>query len=272
MARLSSHLGHIAAEVKDFVAARLSLAHMRAGWAGLIDATFPLHQVSHTDDAAPVQVLGAGLEPAAWSTIRFLDGEGCAMCARPFEGGLWLGEGALCTTCTETPFPFGRGRAACIYGDGSRGLILGFKHGDRLDLKPMLSRWIERAGADLWDETDIVMPVPLHRWRLLKRRYNQAAELARPVARRRGLTYLGDILKRVRQTNQAGKSAQARWDNVRGAFVVPPRGRARIAGKRIVLVDDVFTTGSTLRACARTLLDAGAKEVNVVVLARALPA
>lgn len=144
------------------------------------------------------------------------------------------------------------------------------KNGDRLDLAPMLTRWLERAGADVIAEADIVMPVPLHPLRLLHRRFNQAAELARPVARRLGRTYLGNALKRTRQTHQRGKGAQARWENVRGAFAVSMRDQKRIQGKRIVLIDDVFTTGATLRACADTLLKAGAASVDVCVLARAV--
>ncbi len=115
------------------------------------------------------------------------------------------------------------------------------------------------------------MPVPLHWRRLFSRRYNQAAELARPLARRFGKPFLPDGLRRIKPTKQQGHaSAQARWDNVKNAFAVTPAAARRIAGKQVVLIDDVFTTGATLRACARELLKAGASQVDIAVLARAV--
>jgi ComF family protein len=132
----------------------------------------------------------------------------------------------------------------------------------------MLSRWLERVGRDILSEADLVLPVPLHPARLRHRRYNQAAELTRPLARRFKLSYAPGLLRRIRPTSQAGKSAEARWQAVRNAFAVPPRAHPRLAGQRIVLIDDVFTTGATLKACARTLLAAGAAQVDVCVLAR----
>ncbi|MDI7775335.1 ComF family protein [Asticcacaulis sp. EMRT-3] len=279
MRKLKHHLGHLRAEVKAYLADRLSLAYLRAPVARLIDAIFP-HQIlpSHAPqsdlmpEAAAELAGGAGLDRRRWSRLHFLDHDGCEMCARPFDGGLWLGEGALCRFCSETPFPFGRARAACLYDDASKALILGFKHGDRLDLAPMLTRWIERAGADILAEADLIMPVPLHPLRLLHRRYNQAAELARPVARHVRRPYLAHALRRTRMTNQRGKGAQARWENVRGAFALSPDGQKRVAGRRVVLIDDVFTTGATLKACALELLRHGAASVDVCVLARAVPA
>ena len=268
--RLSSRLGQIRSEVKAFVDDHLTASHIRASMGHALDTVFPPHRFDSAEDAPPEALMGAGLAATNWSRMRFLDHDGCDMCARPFEGGLFLGVGAHCDDCTDKPFPFRRARAACIYDEAVSGLILGFKNGDRLDLAPMLTRWLERAGADVIAEADIVMPVPLHPLRLLHRRFNQAAELARPVARRLGRTYLGNALKRTRQTHQRGKGAQARWENVRGAFAVGPRDQKRIKDKRIVLIDDVFTTGATLRACADTLLKAGAASVDVCVLARAV--
>lgn len=249
------------AEVKAYLGERLSFAPLRALGARLIDAVYP-----------PAGSDALGLEAARWARLHFLDNEGCEMCARPFADGLWLGVGGLCGSCTDKPFPFARTRAACLYDDASRDLILAFKHGDRLDLAPMLSRWLERAGRGLLVEADLIMPVPLHPSRLRQRRYNQAAELARPVARRLNRVYAPDLLRRIKATSQAGKSAEARWRAVRDAFAAPERAKAQIAGKRIVLVDDVFTTGATLKACAQTLLKAGAGAVDVCVLARAVTA
>lgn len=114
-----------------------------------------------------------------------------------------------------------------------------------------------------------MVPVPLHPWRLLKRRYNQSAEIARPLAARHGLAYLPDALTRPRaRDSQAGKSATGRRRNVQGAFVVPASRRPKVAGRRLLLVDDVMTTGATAEACARALLRAGASAVDVAVIAR----
>ena len=266
MPKLASRIGHIAAEVKDFVDARLSLSHVRTSLGHTLDMIFPPHRF---DDGADVP-LQSGLTSGDWSRIRFLADEGCAMCARPFNDGLHFGAGAHCSDCADKPFPFVRTRAACLYDEVSKDIILRFKHADRLDLAPMLTRWLQRAGADLLCDADAIVPVPLHRMRLLERRYNQAAELARPLAREAGKTYLPDSLVRIRRTDRQGKSADARWDNVRTAFAVTPTGAKRIAGKRLILVDDVFTTGSTLKACTQTLLKAGAASVDTLVLARAV--
>jgi ComF family protein len=262
--KLLNRLGHIAAEVKDFVAG-LSLAPVRLAAADAVDLVFP----PHGDDESLFQ---GGMAAGQWSRIRFLSDEGCDMCARPFDGGLRYGKGAHCSDCADKPYPFVRTRAACLYTDASKDIILSFKHGDRVDLAPMLTHWLARAGTDLLAEADMVVPVPLHSSRLRERRYNQAAELARPIARRASLAYGADLLSRVRATKSQGHaSARMRWDNVRDAFAVTVSGRKQVADKHIVLIDDVFTTGATLRACAGTLLKAGARQVDTLVIARAVP-
>jgi ComF family protein len=156
-----------------------------------------------------------------------------------------------------------------LYDDASRDLILQFKHADRTDLARLLSGWVSRAADDLLASADAVAPVPLHRSRLLARRYNQAAEIARPLARRHGLSFLPDTLVRSKRTeSQAGKSGSGRRRNVAGAFTVPPGRRRRVEGRRILLIDDVLTTGATAEACARALLAAGASAVDLAVVAR----
>lgn len=265
----------MASEVKAFAARHWTAAHLRHGAAQAVDIVFPpqvfsplgLKHDGALDRRAPEPVLQGGLAGDAWNRIRFLDGDGCDMCARPF-GGLYPGIGGLCEACLEKPFPFTRTRAACLYDGASRDLILRFKHGDRTDLAPLLSRWLERAGAAVFAEADVLVPVPLHPSRLRQRRYNQAAEMARPLARRLKRTYLPDALIRRRKTLPQARDAEARWKNVRDAFAVTPAGAKRVAGKAVVLIDDVFTTGATLRACAEALLKAGARRVDCVTVAR----
>ena len=160
-----------------------------------------------------------------------------------------------------------RARAACLYDENSRDLILQLKHADRPELGALFARWITRCAGDLIEGCDAVAPVPLHRTRLFARRYNQAAEIARPLARMTRLRYLPDALCRPRDTgSQAGKSASGRKRNVAGAFEVPQP--AKVAGKRILLIDDVLTTGATAQGCARALLAAGASAVDLAVVAR----
>ena len=152
----------------------------------------------------------------------------------------------------------------------SRALVLGFKHGDRTHGAPAYGRWMARAGAELLREADLVVPVPLHWLRLFRRRYNQAALLAQAVARTAGVPVAVDLLARRRPTPSQGhlSAMAARRRNVRGAFAVRPGRAELVKDRRIVLVDDVLTTGATAESCARTLLRAGAAAVDVLVLAR----
>jgi ComF family protein len=155
------------------------------------------------------------------------------------------------------------------FDDVARDLVHRFKYGDRLDLAGIMGGWMARAGRDLMADADALVPVPLHWQRLWGRRFNQAAQLAKVIAIASRLPVLGGSLKRVRATTQqVGLSRSGRADNVQGAFAVTPEGRAAIAGKRLVLVDDVLTSGATVDACARTLLRAGAGNVDVLVFAR----
>ena len=177
-----------------------------------------------------------------------------------------MGEGALCAVCEARRRPFARARAACLYDDHSRELILQLKHADRTDLAPLFARWLARAAAPLLEEAQAIVPVPLHRWRLLRRRYNQAAEIARPLSALSGVPYVAAALIRRRDTaTQAGRSGAGRRRNVAAAFYVPGRNRGKIEGKTVLLVDDVLTTGATAEGCARALLRAGAASVSVAM-------
>ena len=200
-----------------------------------------------------------------WRALDFIEGPQCAACGLPFEFD--LGSGAVCGACARARPAYAGARAVLRYDEHSRDLILGFKHADRTELAPTLAGWMARAGAALIEEADIVAPVPLHRLRLLRRRYNQAALLANAIADVGAVAALPDLLVRRRATpSQAGLSPAGRVANVRGAFGVNRARRAR--GQRVLLIDDVMTTGTTVASCARALLRARVAEVKVLTLAR----
>ena len=220
---------------------------VRAPGRALLDLILPPRALDH---GAATQT--SGLSAEAWGRIRFLEAPVCDGCGAPFEHD--LGQGVRCAACISRPRIFSRARAACLYDDASRDLVLQLKHADRTELAGLLSTWISRAAAELIAEADLIVPVPMRPWRLLRRRYNQAAELARPLARSWRRPYAPGALVRLKGDSQAGKSAVGR--------------RRQVEGRRILLVDDVMTTGSTAEACARALLRAGARAVDVAVVAR----
>ena len=233
---------------------------MRSLWRGALDLVFPPQAL---DGGASAQ--GGGFSAATWSRIHFLEAPVCDGCGVPFEYDI----GARCGACLARPRAFDAVRAACLYDEVSRDPILKLKHADRLDLAPLFARWISRAAHELIGQADAIAPVPLHPLRLLTRRYNQAAEIARPLAGLSGVAYLPDALVRRRATaTQGGKSGSGRRRNVAGAFAVPPGRAGQVAGKRILLIDDVMTTGATAEGCARALKAAGAVRVDVAVIAR----
>jgi ComF family protein len=248
----------LSAEDGDFAASWKPKA--QAAWRAGLDMLFP----PQTIDAGP-RPLAGGFSAGAWTRIRFLDGPVCDGCGIPFD----FDPGARCAACLAKPRAFDAARAACLYDETSRDPILKLKHADRLDLAPMFARWLSRTARGLIDEADAIAPVPLHPFRLLRRRYNQAAEIARPLAAMTGTPYLPDALVRRRPTaTQGGKSGSGRRRNVAGAFDVPPGRAKQVAGLRILLIDDVLTTGATAEGCARALKAAGATRVDLAVVAR----
>ena len=203
-----------------------------------------------------------------WSKIAFLDGPGCARCGFPFEFD--PGAGALCAACQAHPPTFDSARAVLRYDPSSRDTILALKRADRLDLAVPFAGWLERAGRELLAQTDLITPVPLHWRRLWTRRYNQSALLAQRLSLLTGISADLRLLERRRPTPSQGEmpSAKARRRNVRGAFQIYPGKAGQVAGLRVLLIDDVFTTGATVEACSRALKRAGAGKVLVLTLAR----
>jgi ComF family protein len=211
-----------------------------------------------------------GLCPACWKGLTFLGDPQCACCGLPLPFAIG-DEDVVCGACIARPPSFARARSVLGYDDASRPLVLGFKHGDRTHHADAFGVWLARAGAALLADADLLVPVPLHRWRLFMRRYNQSALLAQAVGRRTGVAVDPDLLRRRRATpSQGGLGREERRRNVSGAFTVRPGGAGRVAGRRIVLVDDVLTTGATVDEGARVLRRAGAARVDVLTLARVL--
>lgn len=206
--------------------------------------------------------------PACWSAMPFIEKPYCERLGTPFEQD--LGPGIISPEAFANPPVYLRARAVARFEEGPvRELIHRLKYGDRIELAGPMGRWMARAGADLLEDAQVIIPAPLHRWRLFSRRFNQAAALAAEISRVSGVAWEPLALNRVKHTKpQIGLSRAQRADNVQGAFRVSEQGRAAIAGKRVLLVDDVLTSGATANAAARILLRAGALQVDVLVFAR----
>jgi ComF family protein len=209
---------------------------------------------------------GASLCQACWQKMTYLEDPVCDVLGLPFAYD--QGEGILSAAALADPPPWDRARAAVVFDDSSKLLVHALKYRDVPEAGLFMARMMARAGRDLLAEADIVMPVPLHRSRLWKRRFNQAAFLAQPIALAAGKLFATDILLRRKATlQQVGLDAAARAKNVRKAFEVPFEKLPLVAGKCILLVDDVRTTGATLAACAKALKKAGAARVHVLTFA-----
>ncbi len=236
------------------------------GVRGVVDAVLPPLCLSCD---TPIREQGL-LCANCWGGVSFITPPACALCGFPFEYD--AGIEALCGNCSARRPAFDRARAVFRYDDGSRRLLLSFKHGDRTEAAKPFGRWLARAGAELMGDDFIIAPVPLHPKRLHARRYNQAALLAGALADAwKTGQLMPDLLRRSRDTRPQGHlSPGQRRRNVQGAFEVDPRYRKLIAGRRIVLIDDVMTTGATVETISRVLKRAGAGAVDILVLARVL--
>ena len=204
-----------------------------------------------------------------WGGIRFIERPFCERLGTPFPLDLGA-EGLLSPDAIAHPPVFTRARAVAHFDDGpARRLVHRLKYGDRLELAQTMGAWMARAGDELLAEADVLVPVPLHRSRLVRRRFNQSALLARAVSARCGVPVDVDALTRVKATPaQVGLTRTQRALNVQGAFRVEQAQRAAIQGRNVVLVDDVLTSGATINAASRALLRGGARRVDVLVFAR----
>lgn len=210
---------------------------------------------------------GAGLCASCWAKLSPIEKPYCARLGIPFIYD--PGPGLLSMEAMAHPPAYDRARAAVRYDAVARSLVISLKFGDRLDVAPMMGRWMARAGRELLAEADALIPVPLHWRRLWGRRFNQAATLSGAISSQSGVPVLYDTLRRVRSTpQQIGLSKTERASNVQGAFRVPDDRKADLKGRRVILIDDVLTSGATVDTCARALLRAGAAHVDVLVFAR----
>lgn len=212
-----------------------------------------------------------GLCPDCWTRLSFIAPLYCERLGIPFTYD--PGPGILSMEAITDPPAYQRARAAVRYDDVARALVHAFKYGDRLDLAPMMGRWIAAVGRELLADADALVSVPLHWRRLWARRFNQSAPLAMAIGQRSGVPVSHSALKRVKATaQQVGLSEAERMANMQGAFRVPEDGKREVAGRRLVLVDEVLTSGATVNCCARPLLRAGAAQVDVLVFARVVEA
>src|SRR4051794_7791362 len=210
---------------------------------------------------------GEGVCAECWSKLSFIAQPFCPRLGIPFVYD--PGPELLSMEAIANPPAYQRARAAVRYDDVARTLVHALKYHDRTDLAPAMGRWMARAGEELLAEADVLVPVPLHWRRGWSRRYNQSGALARAIERQSGVPVAREGLRRIRPTQQQiGLSRAQRASNVQGAFKVSPEKAHEIQGRRVVLVDDVLTSGATTDACARALLRAKAAQVDVLVFAR----
>jgi ComF family protein len=205
-----------------------------------------------------------------WSRLSFISKPYCRRLGTPFAFD--IGADLISPAAMADPPVFERARAVCGFDDVAREIIHRFKYRDRMELHRVMAGMMAAAGRELVAEADVLMPIPLHRFRIWTRRYNQAAELARLIGARSGKPVDVATLRRVKRTKpQVGLTRNERQLNLQGALRVAEGGRARIDGQAVLLIDDVLTTGSTANAAARALLRAGARRVDILTFARVIP-
>jgi ComF family protein len=219
--------------------------------------------------ACGVIVLAPGtLCAPCWASMDFLGEPQCATCGRPLASAA-AGQGALCGACLASPPPFDRARAVLRYGEVGRTMAHRLKYGRRLSLADAMAAHIVRLLPDRAAAPQLIVPVPLHRWRIWSRGFNQAALIARHVGRRANLPVEIDLLRRIRPTPPLhALGRKERELAVRRAFGLAPRARERLHGRTAILIDDIWTTGATATACARLLRQGGADRVEILCWTR----
>jgi ComF family protein len=253
---------HVVVRFRD-----VSIVNSRIRSAGhfLLDMLLPPRCVACRD----ITMSQAGLCPKCWRGLTFIDAPRCAKTGVPFPYGS-EDDDLISPAALKSPPIYHRARGAVIYDDKSRPLVHALKYHDRYEAALPMARLMAVAGRDVIEASDLMMPVPLHRWRLWRRRYNQAALLAMRIARFVAKPCHFQGLIRIRSTaTQVGLDVSRRARNVQGAFALSREVRAQVSGRRVLLIDDVLTTGATSNACAEVLLDGGAAAVNVLVFALA---
>ena len=209
-----------------------------------------------------------GLCAACWGETPFITGAACDLCGTPLPGAS-PEEGLRCDECMVTARPWGKGRAVLVYAGNGRKLVLALKHGDRAEIARAAGAWMARAAAPLITDNSVIVPVPLHWWRLFRRRFNQSALLAQALANQTQSFLAPDALQRIRSTgSQDGLGRDERFANLRDAIQPHPKRGHILAGRDVLLVDDVMTSGATFAAATRAAFDAGAENVHVIALAR----
>ena len=248
---------------------RTAMTALRVGWNHAarvaLDIALPTQCVACREPVA-----GDGVCGACWAQLSFIEKPYCPRLGIPFVYD--PGPDLMSIEAIGNPPAYRRARAAVRYDDVARTLVHALKYQDRTDLAPTMGRWMARAGQDLLTDADALVPVPLHWRRGWSRRFNQSGALAKAIARQQPVAVLGDALKRTRPTQQQiGLSKAERAGNVQGAFAVPDERLHLVRGRKLVLIDDVLTSGATVDACARALLRAKARSVDVLVFARVVP-
>jgi ComF family protein len=213
------------------------------------------------------------LDSSYWTHLTFIRKPMCKICGRPFgivdDTSSSGGDDLTCGSCLRDPPIYASARAALLYDDWSAKMVLRFKYADAVILVPLFNQWLLQAGREQLAQCDMIIPVPLHRWRLLRRRYNQAALLSNALAKTSGLAHHPLLLHRNKATESQGQKTKAqREENMRGVFTIHSKDHDKVQGKKILLVDDVMTSGATVNACTKALLNAGAKEVHILTICR----
>lgn len=249
----------------SFRIARAALSPMARGARALVEIVYPPACIA----CGKATGTPHGLCSGCWAGLRFIERPYCERLGTPFavDHGLSL----VSPAAIADPPVYARARAVARYEETARTLVHRLKYSDRLDTARALGVMLARAGGELAGDCDLVVPVPLHRTRLWWRRFNQSMELAKPVAETFGKPLRRELLLRVKRTSpQVGLTRNQRGLNLQGAFLVPPAAKPEVRGKRILLIDDVITTGATAEACARALRRAGARSVDLIAFARVL--